>query len=291
MYSAKQGGKGRHSTYEPEMHARVKHRQETISALTLAVERDEITVHYQPIVDLATGETVAVEALARWDRPTLGLVAPDHFIGLAEGSGLMVPIGRQVLREACAQVQCWRNSFVRMKDLRVTVNLAPSELMADDLVDDVAAILAATGLPADRLVLEITENGVMENPDEALLRMNEIRSLGVSLALDDFGTGHSSLAHLRGFPIDTLKIARDFVVGLPHSPVDRAFFETIVRLGRSLGLEVVAEGIESTDQARAIVELGCSLAQGFHFGQPLAPVGFTYALSSAQMRDRALRVA
>ena len=175
--------------------------------------------------------------------------------------------------------------------LRVTVNLAPSELMADDLVDDVAAILERTGLPADRLVLEITENGVMENPNEALARMTELRSLGVSLALDDFGTGHSSLAHLRGFPIDTLKIARDFVVGLPDSPVDRAFFETIVRLGRSLGLEVVAEGIESAGQALAIGELGCSLAQGFHFGQPLAPIGLTYAFSSARPLDQMLRVA
>jgi EAL domain-containing protein (putative c-di-GMP-specific phosphodiesterase class I) len=163
--------------------------------------------------------------------------------------------------------------------------------MAGDLVEEVAVILARTGLPADRLVLEITENGVMDDPDEALARMNEIRSLGVSLALDDFGTGHSSLAHLRGFPIDTLKIARDFVVGLPQSPVDRAFFETIVRLGRSLGLEVVAEGIESAEQALAISELGCSLAQGFHFGQPVAPVGFTYALSSARSGDQVLRVA
>ena len=291
MYSAKQGGKGRYSTYRPEMHARVKHRQETVSALTLAVERDEINVHYQPIVDLETGKTVAVEALARWDRPRHGLIAPDHFISLAEETGLMVGIGRHVLGEACSQAQSWRNSFEGMEHIRVTVNLAPSELMADDLVDDVAAILERTGLPADRLVLEITENGVMENPNEALARMNEIRSLGVSLALDDFGTGHSSLAHLRGFPIDTLKIARDFVVGLPHSPVDRAFFETIVRLGRSLGLEVVAEGIESAGQALAIGELGCSLAQGFHFGQPLAPMGLTYALSSVRPLDQMLRVA
>jgi len=291
MYSAKQGGKGRYSTYQPEMHVRVKHRQETVSALTLAVEQQEINVHFQPIVDLATGKTVAIEALARWDRPKQGLIAPDDFISLAEETGLMVGIGRHVLREACAQAQCWRQSFERMEHVRVTVNLAPSELMADDLVEDVAAILERTGLPANRLVLEITENGVMEAPDEALARMNEIRSLGVALALDDFGTGHSSLAHLRGFPIDTLKIARDFVVGLPQSPVDRAFFETIVRLGHSLGLEVVAEGIESAGQALAISELGCSLAQGFHFGRPVAPVGFTYALSSARQRDQLLRVA
>ena len=291
MYSAKRGGKGCFNTYLPEMHARVKHRQETLSALTLAVERREINVHYQPIVELETGRTVAIEALARWDRPGHGLVAPAHFISIAEETGLMIPIGRYVLGEACAQGQSWRNSFESMTDIRVTANLAPSELMADDLVDDLAGILERTGLPADRLVLEITENGVMENPNEALVRMNEIRALGVSLALDDFGTGHSSLAHLRGFPIDTLKIARDFVVGLPDSPVDKAFFETIVRLGRSLGLEVIAEGIESSGQALAVRELGCALAQGFHFGLPLAPVGFTYALSSARQVEQVLRVA
>ena len=291
MYNAKKGGKGRSCTYRPEMHARVMHRQETVSALTLAVERDEINVHYQPIVDLETGKTIALEALARWDRPRYGLIGPDHFISLAEETGLMIGIGRRVLGEACAQAQSWRNSFEGMDEVRVTVNLAPSELMADDLVEDVAAILERSGLPADRLVLEITENGVMENPDEALARMHEIRSLGISLALDDFGTGHSSLAHLRGFPIDTLKIARDFVVGLPESPVDRAFFGTIVNLGRSLGLEVIAEGIESAAQAVAISELGCSLAQGFHFGQPMAPMGLTSALSSVRSLEQMLRVA
>lgn len=291
MYNAKQGGKGRYRMYLPEMHARVRHRQETVSALTLAVERDEINVHYQPIVDLESGKTVALEALARWDRPSHGLVSPDHFITLAEETGLMVGIGRHVLGEACAQAQSWRNAFEGMEQVRITVNLAPSELMADDLVDDVSAILEQTGLPADRLVLEITENGVMENPDEALARMHEIRSLGISLALDDFGTGHSSLAYLRGFPIDTLKIARDFVVGLPHSPIDRAFFETVVNLGRSLGLEVIAEGIECAAQADAISELGCSLAQGFHFGHPLAPIGLTSVLSPARPLGRVLRVA
>ena len=291
MYNAKQAGKGRFSTYRPEMHARVRHRQETVSALTLAVERSEISVHYQPIVDLDTGETVALEALARWDRPRHGLVPPDQFIALAEETGLMIGIGRHVLSEACGQAQSWRNAFEGMEDIRVTVNLAPSELMADDLVDDVAVILERTGLPADRLVLEITENGVMESPGDALARMRELRSLGLSLALDDFGTGHSSLAHLRGFPIDTLKIAREFVVGLPESPVDRALFETIVNLGRSLQLEVIAEGIESAAQAGAIRELGCSLAQGFHFGHPLAPMGLTSALSSRKPLDHVLRVA
>jgi EAL domain-containing protein (putative c-di-GMP-specific phosphodiesterase class I) len=141
------------------------------------------------------------------------------------------------------------------------------------------------------LVLEITESGVMEHPVEALATMKALQDLGISLALDDFGTGHSSLAHLREFPIDTLKIAREFVVGLPDSPVDTAFFETIVRLGRSLGHDVVAEGIECAEQAAAVARLGCGLAQGYHFGHPLAPVGLTYAFSSSRRTDAMLRVA
>ena len=291
MYNAKHSGKGRHATYEPEMHLRVRHRQELVSALTLAAERNEIGVHYQPIVDLASGKMVAVEALARWDRPSHGLLLPGTFIPVAEETGLMLQIGRNVLREACSRVASWQRTFPGMENLRVNVNLAPSEITGRQLVENVVAILEETSLPADTLVLEITESGVMENPDEALATMNELRSLGISLALDDFGTGHSSLAHLRMFPIDTLKIAREFVAGLPESPVDTAFFETIVRLGGSLGLDVVAEGIECAAQASAVTSLGCGLAQGFHFGHPLAPLGLTYALNSSRHVEPTLRVA
>ena len=291
MYNAKHAGKARHASYQPEMHARVRHRQELVSALTLAAERDEIGVHYQPIVDLATGDMVAVEALARWDHPAHGLLQPGKFIPVAEETGLMVQIGRNVLREACSRVASWRRTFPGMENLRVNVNLAPSEITGTQLVENVVAILEQTGLPAEMLVLEITESGVMEHPVEALATMKELRALGISLALDDFGTGHSSLAHLREFPIDTLKIAREFVVGLPDSPVDTAFFETIVRLGRSLGHDVVAEGIECAEQAAAVARLGCGLAQGYHFGHPLAPVGLTYAFSSSRRTDAMLRVA
>ena len=291
MYNAKNGGKGRHASYLPEMHTRARHRQELVAALTLAAEQDQIDVHYQPIVDLASGTMVAVEALARWDHPAQGMLHPSAFIPLAEETGLMGQIGHNVLREACARVASWQRSFHGMENLRINVNLAPSEISGSTLVDNVTAILDETGLPAGMLVLEITESGVMESPAEALTTMRALRALGVSLALDDFGTGHSSLAHLREFPIDTLKIAREFVVGLPDSPVDTAFFETIVRLGQSLGHAVVAEGIECAEQAAAVRQLGCGLAQGYYFGQPLAPVGLTYAFSASRRGDATLRVA
>jgi diguanylate cyclase (GGDEF)-like protein len=293
MYSAKQGGKRRHVTYEPKMHVRVRHRQELVSALELAVKRGEIEVHYQPIVDLVTGRMVAVEALARWDRPAKGLVAPASFVPLADEIGLMVDIGRDVLRAACRQVRSWQHTFSGCEDLAVNVNLSPTELHGRALAQEVSEILDETGLAPDRLVLEITESGVMHNPSEARATMRALRELGVSLALDDFGTGHSSLAHLRDFPIDTLKIAREFVSGLPDGLVDVAFVETIVRLASSLDLQVVAEGVESIDQTKIVAGLGCNLGQGYHFGAPVGPIGVAGYLAAEMLPARgvALRVA
>lgn len=291
MYSAKHGGKRRFTAYEPKMHARIRHRQELVAALERAVEREEIDVHYQPIVDLETGSMVAVEALARWDRPLHGLVGPDSFIPLADEIGLMVGIGRSVLRQACVQVRSWQSGFPEHRDLRVNVNLAPSELSDPTLVAEVESILRDSGLAPDRLVLEITESGVMRNPDEALATMATLRGLGISLALDDFGTGHSSLAHLREFPIDSLKIAREFVSGLPEGHVDKVFVEAIVRLASSLGLAVVAEGVESERQAALVSQVGCAFGQGYHFGAPLGLLGVSSYLGSRLLPSGSLKVA
>ena len=291
MYSAKHGGKRRFTAYEPKMHARIRHRQELVTALERAVERDEIGVHYQPIVNLETGAMVAVEALARWDRPLHGLICPDAFIPLADEIGLMVGIGRSVLRQACGQARSWQAAFTGHEDLRVNVNLSPSELSDPTLVADVERILKDSGLAPDRLVLEITESGVMHNPDEALATMATLRELGVSLALDDFGTGHSSLAHLREFPIDSLKIAREFVSGLPDGHVDNVFVDAIVRLASSLGLDVVAEGVESERQASLVRQFGCTFGQGYHFGAPLGLLGVSNYLGSQLLPSGSLRVA
>jgi diguanylate cyclase (GGDEF)-like protein len=283
MYDAKQGGKRRFAVYEERMHEQVRRRQEVAAALERAVERGEIGVHFQPIVDLEDGRVVSVEALARWNGRSDETRHPSTFIPLADEIGLMVPIGRAVLRESCRQARSWQVAFPGHGSLTVNVNLAPSELHDPQVAGDVERILDETGLSPDRLVLEITETGVMRNPDTALRTMDQLRALGVSLALDDFGTGHSSLAYLREFPLDTLKIARPFLAGLPGGHVDEVFVEAIVRLARSLGLQVVAEGIETAGQAEAVMSLGCGLGQGFFFGQPLSQLGVATYLGALSL--------
>ena len=283
MYDAKRGGKRRYISYEPEMHTRVRERQELAAAIERAVERDEIGVHYQPIVDLADRRVIALEALARWDRREHGLLAPTSFVPLADELGIMLEIGRTVLREACRQARAWQVAFPGHEELTVNVNLAPSELHNPLLAREVASVLLETGLAPNRLVLEITESGVMRNPQEALQTMRELRELGVALALDDFGTGHSSLAHLREFPIDSLKIAQPFVAGLPAGELDGVFIDAIVRLATSLGLGVVAEGIETAGQADAVARLGCGLGQGFYFGEPVGDLGVSSYLGAVRL--------
>jgi predicted signal transduction protein with EAL and GGDEF domain len=286
MYDAKQSGKRRYAVYAPEMHAQVRRRQELATALERAVARGEIDVHFQPIVDLGSRRLVALEALARWDRREHGFLLPGSFIPLADEMGIMVEIGSAVLREACRQARMWMAAFPGQDALRINVNLAPSELHDHGLADAVAAVLEDIDLAPERLVLEITETGVMRNPVQALATMRSLRELGVSLALDDFGTGHSSLAHLRDFPLDTLKIAQPFVAGLPDGHVDRVFVDAIVRLASSLGLAVVAEGIETAEQANAVAELGCSFGQGFHFGTPLSQLGVAGYLGAVTLPER-----
>jgi diguanylate cyclase (GGDEF)-like protein len=273
MYDAKREGKRGFVTYEPEMHTRVRERQELAFAIERAVERGEIGVHYQPIVDLEHRTLVAFEALARWNRPGHGVLGPGTFIPLADELGFMVEIGRAVLREACRQARSWQLAYPNHEHLTVNVNLAPSELQNPGLAREVATVLEETELPPERLAFEITESGVMRNPEVALQTMRDLRELGVALGLDDFGTGHSSLAYLREFPLDNLKIARPFVAGLPEGELDAVFVEAMVRLATTLGLDVVAEGIESPAQCEAVRALGCTHAQGFYFGEPLAGLG------------------
>jgi diguanylate cyclase (GGDEF)-like protein len=287
MYDAKQAGKRRFARYQPHMHERVRSRHELASALERAVDRGEIAVHYQPIVELEGRRLVAVEALARWERDGHGLIQPGSFIPLADEIGLMVEIGRAVLRQACRQARAWQDAFDDHAGLTLNVNLAPSEVQNPGLAREVERLLEETGLTPDRLVLEITESGVMRRPAEARATMRDLRALGVSLALDDFGTGHSSLAHLREFPIDTLKIAKPFVAGLPDGAVDAAFVQTIVHLARSLELGVVAEGIESAAQAEVVAQLGCGLGQGYYFGTPLAHLGVTQYLAAEALPNLA----
>jgi diguanylate cyclase (GGDEF)-like protein len=283
MYAAKQRGKRRYVRFESQMQEHVRSRREQATALERAIEGGEIVVHYQPIVDLRDRRLIGLEALARWVREGHGVIPPASFIPLAEELGLMVDIGRIVLQQACRQTKSWQSTFPGRDDLAVNVNLAPSELLNAGLAREVEQVLEECGLAPECLVLEITEDGVMRNPEEARATMRALRAIGVSLALDDFGTGHSSLAHLREFPIDTLKIAKPFVSALHDGQANAAFVETIVQLAATLGQNVVAEGVESAEQADEVGRLGCGFAQGYYFGAPLAGLGVSPYLSALRL--------
>ena len=270
MYSAKSHGKRRYAVYEPSMHERIHRRNELSIALERAVEDHDIELCYQPIVGLTDGRTVALEALARWRHPERGAITPEEFIPLAEETGLMIPLGQTLLRQACLQASQWQHEL-GLSTLSLNVNLAPSEFLNPRLATDVEAVLAETGLVPNRLVLEITESGAMRNPEATIDTMRALRRLGVRLALDDFGTGYSSLSHLRDFPIDFLKVAKPFVDGIESDGVGLTFVETILRLAVSLGIQAVAEGIEAGSQAATLESIGCRLGQGFHYAKPLRP--------------------
>jgi diguanylate cyclase (GGDEF)-like protein len=272
MYSAKTNGKGGYAWYDPDMHVRARRRHELAATLEGAVERDEIISYYQPIVVLETGRVVGIEALARWRHPAHGLVLPETFVPLAEEAGYMPPIGRAVLRLACEQLQTWRSRHRFHEDLFVSVNLSQSELRHPSLAENVEAILAETNLPPARLVLEITESSAMHDPLATIETLGKLRQLGVRLALDDFGTGYSSLSHLRDFPIDMLKIAKPFVDEIDRNAADGTFVDAILRLASALRLEVVAEGIERLEQAKALRRYGCALGQGHYFAPASEPV-------------------
>jgi diguanylate cyclase (GGDEF)-like protein len=290
MYSAKASGKRRYAVYEPDMHTRVRRRHELAGALERAVERSEITVHYQPIVTLAGERTVALEALARWQHPTRGLLLPGSFVPLAEETGLMVPIGRSLLREACGRVSEWHRESSGHNQVAVAVNLSASEVQSANLVRDVEAVLADTQLAPEQLILEITESSAMRDPDATLETLRALRRLGVRLALDDFGTGYSSLSHLRDFPIDILKIAKPFIDRLGNGSYDTTFTDAILRLAGALDLDVVAEGIERREQADMLRGLNCGLGQGYYFARPIeaadAAAHFRASMSLVARRGR-----
>lgn len=265
MYMAKGSGKGRYAVFEPAMHAALLRRLELKADLQQALAREEFTLRYQPTVALDTGEIVGAEALLRWAHPRRGLVPPAEFIPLAEETGLIVPLGRWVLQQACRQAAAWPAA------LTVSVNLSARQLKHESLVDDVAAALHDSGLAPQRLILEITESDLIEESalDACLERLLALKRLGVRLAIDDFGTGYSSLSYLRRLPVDILKIDKSFVDGLARGPQGVAVVRSVVDLGRNLGLAVVAEGVEDAGQRTVLASLGCELAQGYYFARPV----------------------
>jgi len=270
MYRAKERGRGRVELFDQELRAEVLHRLEVEHELRLAGDRDELRVHYQPKVRLDTERIIGVEALVRWQHPTRGLLAPGAFIPVAEDTGLIVPVGRWVLREACRQAAAWRAAGAD-PELTVSVNLSRRQLAEPDLVADVAAALADSGLAAGPLILEITETTVMSDLERSVAILNELRSLGVKLAIDDFGVGFSSLSQLTDLPpVDVLKIDKSFI---DHVLADdhRAIVVAILSLANTLGLTAVAEGVEEPGQAAELTALGCELGQGYLFARPQPP--------------------
>jgi EAL domain-containing protein (putative c-di-GMP-specific phosphodiesterase class I) len=271
MYQAKGGGRARAVFFDQHMREAAVHRMATENALHRALDRHELRLHYQPEIDVATGRIVGVEALLRWEHPQRGLLGPDEFIRVTEETGLIVPIGRWVLDQAGRQLQRWQAEHPRVADdLFVSVNLSARQLGRRALVDEVADVLATTGLEPERLHLEITESVLMDDVERSSDQLHQLHELGVRLLVDDFGTGYSSLSYLSRFPVDLLKVDKTFVRGLGLDPGDTAIVRAVITLAHNLGLRAVGEGVERPEHLRALRDLGCDLAQGFHIARPLA---------------------
>jgi diguanylate cyclase (GGDEF)-like protein len=268
LNKAKAGGKDRYVQFESAMHTATREHIDLETDLAGALAGDEFFLAYQPMVELASEHVVGVEALLRWRHPTKGVVAPDVFIPIAEENGMIVSIGRWVLEQACLQGADWQQ---RGCGLNLSVNVSARQLERADFVNEVRTSLGNSGLDPATLTLEITETVLMREPDTTALLLTELKALGLRVAVDDFGTGYSSLAYLRQFPVDSLKIDRTFITGLETSSEGHALAHTLIQLGKALGLQTLAEGVEQQSQARELQREGCDLAQGFLYSRPLTP--------------------
>jgi len=269
MYKAKASFRNNYQFYEKEMNVRAVERQSVEASLLYALERNEFVLHYQPQVDLRTGQIVGLEALVRWQHPDRGLIGPLHFISIAEDCGLMLPIGQWVLRECCRQAQEWRDAGLR--PTRMAVNVSSVEFRSNDFLEGVQSILKETGLDPRCLELELTEGVLMQHLESTIPVLQKLKAIGMRLAIDDFGTGYSSLSYLRQFPIDTLKIDQSFVHEINASSHDGTLVNAVISMGRSLNHRVIAEGVETAGQLAFLQEHGCNEGQGYYFSRPLSP--------------------
>ena len=272
MYRAKNQGRNRYAFYTSDLTVTAQHRMEMENDMRRGLERNEFILHYQPKQDLASGNLNGVEALVRWQHPQRGLVDPDQFIPLAEETGLIVDLGRRIIDLACAQIADWRHAGLALP--RVAINVSGVQLIGTQLVTDLRRALSEHDIPASLLELEITEDFVMNQNREAIHLLELFRDMNIQLAIDDFGTGYSSLAYLKELPLDTLKIDRSFVAGLPGSHHDAAISQTIIVLAHNLGMSVVAEGVETPEQRQLLLEQGCDSVQGYLISAPLPPTQF-----------------
>ncbi|GIF22471.1 diguanylate cyclase (GGDEF)-like protein [Actinoplanes tereljensis] len=278
MYAVKRSGRGHFRVYTPELDTRARDAE-----LRRAVAGDELVVHFQPVVSLTGGGGMSVEALVRWNHPTRGLLMPGAFIDLAEETGAVIPIGEWVLRDACRQVAGWRAANPAAESVWLNVNLSARQVTQPALVETIREILAETGFPADRLVLELTESVILQPDEQTVARLNTLREMGIGISVDDFGTGYAALSYLRSLPVTVLKIDRSFVTGIDTDPDTYAVAEAIVRLAQAYKLHVVAEGIETAEQARCLVEMGCGYGQGYHFARPMPGPALAELLESRRV--------
>jgi diguanylate cyclase (GGDEF)-like protein/PAS domain S-box-containing protein len=287
MYMAKGQGKNRLVVFHPSMQERVATRLRLESQLRQAVDANEFELHYQPLVNLDTHRIVGVEALVRWHHPQRGLLLPAEFISVAEETGLIVPLGRWILAEACRQAARWQSADPGQL-LSIGVNLSPRQLHDSELVASAAAALSDAGLSASALTIEITENLLLGDSTLAEARLAQLRAMGIRIAVDDFGTGYSSLAYLRRLPVDILKIDRSFVAPLPDGPRPAALVRSIIDLSAALDVDTVAEGVENAEQAAILNSLGCHVAQGYYFGYPQPASGIDRLIDAAARGDAGL---
>ncbi|MBD3882446.1 EAL domain-containing protein [Phormidium tenue FACHB-886] len=270
MHRAKEQGRARYEIFHPKMYANAVALLQLETDLRRAIERNEFQVNYQPIVSLRTQRISGFEALLRWQHPTRGWIPPSEFIPVAEETGLIIPIGWWIMRESCRQTQAWQQQFANSKSLTINVNLSGKQF-SSVLAQQISKILQETGLNPHQLKLEITESLLMENAETAVETLTELQKLGVQLAIDDFGTGYSSLSYLHRFPIDTLKVDRSFIQKIDSDGEQLAIVRTIITLAWNLGMEVVAEGVETAKQVAQLKALRCEYAQGYLFAKPLTP--------------------
>ncbi|HKO16441.1 MAG TPA: EAL domain-containing protein [Gemmatimonadaceae bacterium] len=280
LYRAKEHGRARFEMFDPRMHTRAVERLRLETDLRRALERDQLTLHYQPVVSLGTGGILASEALLRWEHPVRGTVAPAEFIPIAERTGLIIDIGRWVLERACAQLQHWESSYGYDAPQSVWVNISAKQFGQPDLARQVADVLSAIAFEPRRVKLEITESIMLEDVDAAVRTLGALRELGIQVFMDDFGTGYSSLTYLGRLPLDGIKVDRSFVGQIDRDPRQAQLVRTIVTLIRNLGLEPIAEGVETTRQAELLREMGCTFAQGFVFSRAVPPREIDQMLAS-----------